>query len=142
MSKQPHNNLNIFRWHLIDYFDITKVQFRAVDESHIDLNLKGFGVESKLTMSYKASKYLTFSFNTLCYHIFLFNLSFQLFTSTSRTFPNLIFFFVIPFLGFVIRYSTNIAGTVSSQNSTTLCVFTITKFTIYLLQSIFCIFLS
>ena len=101
MSKQPHNNLNIFRWHLIDYFDITKVQFRAVDESHIDLNLKGFGVESNLTMSYKASKYLTFSFNTLRYHIFLFNLSFQLFTSTIRRFPNLIFFFVISFLRFV-----------------------------------------
>ena len=115
------------------YLNVMKVQLRTVDKSRIDLNLKGFLLESKHTMYWKASKYLTFSLNTLCYHIFLFNLIFHLFTCTIRTSANLIVLFVISFLGFVNRYCTNIANTVSTQNTTKLCVSTITKFTIDLL---------
>ena len=39
------------RWHLIDYLNVTKAQFRTVDESQIALNLKRFLLESKHTMS-------------------------------------------------------------------------------------------
>ena len=73
------------------------------------------------TRSQKASKYLTFSLNTLRYHIFLFNLIFHLFTCTIRAFPNPIVLLVISFLGFISRYCTNIANTVSTQNTTILC---------------------
>ena len=39
------------RWHLIDYLNVTKAQFRTVDESQIDLNLNCFLIESKHNMS-------------------------------------------------------------------------------------------
>ena len=47
ISKQPHNDLKILRKHLIGYLNIMKVQLSTVDEPRIDLNLKGFLLESK-----------------------------------------------------------------------------------------------
>ena len=99
--KQTHNDLNILRWNLINFLKIMKVyeSWRAT---------YWFGFEWVFTRmeTYHVLESFQIS-DTLCYHIFLCNLNFQLFTCTKRAFPTLIVLFFKSLLGSVTRCSTN-----------------------------------